>query len=898
MKKYISFLVVLAMLLTTLAFPAAVFATEEEVLPAGTGNEAITITYAVKSNDGTQDLSEVHPGEAFKLVVSGKVTEAQKITAFSLGVPFDDTNFTANKEGITYGTLFASAGIVANAVPGKGINLFYEQNETGIDVSNQSEAFEIATIPFTVNADAAAAPSYKFGEELIANKGQENISFIEMTGLTEIFDYTVGSTQATLAVVANTVSVTVDGAALTEGKTYYKVGGVSLGVTGTGITKVTLQKDAEEAVDHTGKYDVISVPATGAYKLTVTTAEGDKVFNFSVFAEEISAAVNVTADPTAVKKGASFQLKAAMSEINGPAGAAMVSFDAAYDPAVITFNNADLGAGVPAGTDAVKVVDDKNGKLSVIYGDKNSNVEENAVTKDEEFVVLNFTVKNEVAAETTSTAVNLTNAKAAMFNTAPSAIDFAVTINSPVTVTIAPDTLMDTPVYPEQWSNAAYDLDVIVYGTAKYAAAVDVPNEQDALNWVKENGTDVNGKINVAKEGNYYVVVTPAAGEAALFTLNAADLKLDLTGPEITFTGVSDSWRKGAQIDVTSLNATDKGAGMAEAVEYFYYLGTTDDGAQVTNAVSGGAIAVEDGTAVDTITFKAADKLGNTSVKTFSVKVDNAKPVVKFEKAEGTQKPAASVTLNLTVTDAGSGIPAAAIVVKKDGEDSGKSITLEGGSGSVVVNENGTYSVVVKDNVENTAAEASVTVNEIEGAVVPALKAAVNSAAATKAGLKTDDEMKKAGFADNGTYKYLKVEADTTAAGYTTKVVVVKDSEPALPEAASYELTEAGKYVITLTTTANNNPGVTASAVYTVNIAADLPSVNGDKVYNVADYAVMKMFVGKTAEPTAGVFKGGYFAGDVNGDFANNADDYAAMLNALKNMAGKSEYGKYFEIAK
>ena len=233
--------------------------------------------------------------------------------------------------------------------------------------------------------------------------------------------------------------------------------------------------------------------------------------------------------------------------------------------------------------------------------------------------------------------------------------------------------------------------------------------------------------------------------------------------------------------------------------------------------------------------------------------------------------------------------------MERDGEETELSISLSNGTGSVAVTQNGRYSVEVFDNVGNRAI-ALVTVDEIEGATVPALKAAVNTAAATKAGLLTDTEAAALGFADNGTYKYLKIEADVTAAGYTTTIAVTQDSAP-LAAASAYTLTDAGKYVITVTTTSNTNSAVTASETYTVNIG-ELPSINKDGIYNIVDYAVMKTFITKNVAPSAGIFQGGYFSGDVNGDFVNDTEDYIKMLDALKGMAKKADYGTYFEIAK
>ena len=233
--------------------------------------------------------------------------------------------------------------------------------------------------------------------------------------------------------------------------------------------------------------------------------------------------------------------------------------------------------------------------------------------------------------------------------------------------------------------------------------------------------------------------------------------------------------------------------------------------------------------------------------------------------------------------------------MKRNGAATDLSIALSNGTGSVAVTQNGTYSVTVSDSVGNAVTK-EVTVDEIEAATVPALKAAVNAAAATKAGLLTNSALQALGFADNGTYKYLKIEADATAAGYTTTIAVTKDGQP-VATASTYTLTEAGKYVITVTTTSATNAAVTASETYTVNIG-DLPSINKDGIYNIVDYAVMKTFITKSVEPSAGIFQGGYFSGDVTGDFKNDIEDYTKMLDALKHMAKKADYGTYFEIAK
>lgn len=899
MKKYLSLLVVMAMVLTTLALPVAVSA--DEVVPAGIGSEAIAITYAVKNASGAV-LDKVRPGEKFNLVISAQVTSAEKITAFSIGVPYDTNAFTASAGEITYGDLFTTAEIIATSVEGKGLSLIYDQNDTGISVSEQAGIFEIATIPFTVSNTAEAKAGYSFGEDIIAAKANESISFIEMTNESGYFEYTVSSNKASLAVEANTVTVTVDGSPLEMNKTYYKEGGVTLAVAGTGITAVTLQKDQGDEVDHFSDYSAIQVTESGSYTLKVTTPEGTKTYTFSVFAQAISANIAVTATPAIADKNGAVSLTAAMEDIVGPAGAAMVSFDVAYDVDSVEFNGVTPGADVPQNQDAVKAVKNENGKVSVIYGDKNSEVEANAVTKGQKFIVLNFTVKAD-AVSGAECVFAMSNAKAAMYNTAPSADNFAATITNSASITISSGDPLIVGSYPAEYSKDAYDLSVLVNGTgAKYAPAAElqgVSGDENIKAWLalEGNGTAIgtgNQNIRIEKEGDYYVLVTLASGETSLIKLLNENLKLDQTGPEIVFTNVSAQWRAISSLDVTSLTATD--TNMPDTLEFFYYLGTTDEPAAVTTPVPTEPAAINlTNLEAETITFKTADKLGNAAVQTFSIKADNMIPAATLTKAEGTVKPANTVTLNLTAADGGSGIAAEAIAVKRDGAATDLSIALSGGTGSVAVTQNGTYSVDVVDNVGNAVTK-EVTVDEIEAATVPALKAAVNTAAATKAGLLTNSALQALGFADNGTYKYLKIEADATAAGYTTTIAVTKDTMP-LAAASTYTLTEAGKYVITVTTTSATNAAVTASETYTVNIG-DLPSINKDGIYNIVDYAVMKTFITKSVEPSAGIFQGGYFSGDVTGDFKNDIEDYTKMLDALKHMAKKADYGTYFEIAK
>lgn len=892
MKKYLSLLVVMAMVLTTLALPVVVSA--DEVVPAGTGEDAITITYNVQNTDGTP-ITVVHPGETFNLVISAQAIKADAITAFTIGVPYNTSAFTTGSP--TYGDLFETVTIDSQVIDGTGLSLTYDGVATaGIAVNNQADPFVIATIPFTVTSTAAAQP-YTLGEAIsVLPEGSTpdaSTSFVEITvgDTIEVFPYTVTATPVSITVESNSVSVNVDGSALVNGKTYYKEGGIMLSVAGTGITKVTLKKDQDTPVDHTAKYDSISVPASGSYILTITTPEGSTEYLFSVFAEPLSASIKMEANKAMVNPGGPVELTAAMESLTGEVGAAMISFDVAYDPTVFAFS----GVATDLGGD-VKAVKDENGKVSVIYGDKNSVVAENAV-KTGAFMTLNFTAKSDAAANASCT-FTPSNAKAAMYNTAPSADDFVADIFGTPTVTINPGTPLVVEAFPTEYARTQ-TLSVIVNGTAaKYAAAADLPEgtsgETAIKAWLATDGnghTLVSGNLTIDKECDYYVLVDE---EMVILSLN--DLKIDRTGPVITMNTAAD-WNKPATeaIDLTSLNATDAKAGVDEPVVYYYYLGNAASADQVNTLLDGSSVSAK-GMEVEYITLKAADKLGNIAFKSFAVMVDCKVPEVTFTK-EGTA-PANSVTLKLSATTNGSGsdIPAGKVDVYYKADPSSqatKAGEIDWNNGSLTVSQNGIYSVTVSDGVGNSVSK-DVTVTEIEAAVVPALKAAVNATTTTKEGLLTDEALAKLGFADNGTFKYLKIEAGETAPGYKTQIGVTLDGAPFTE---GLELKSQGKYVITVTTTSESNEAVTASATYTVNIG-ELPSINKDGVYNIVDYAVMKTFITKNVAPTAKIFLGGYFSGDVNGDFVNSDEDFILMMKALKEMAKKDDYSKYFEIAK
>ena len=115
---------------------------------------------------------------------------------------------------------------------------------------------------------------------------------------------------------------------------------------------------------------------------------------------------------------------------------------------------------------------------------------------------------------------------------------------------------------------------------------------------------------------------------------------------------------------------------------------------------------------------------------------------------------------------------------------------------------------------------------------------------------------------------------------------MAKDGAEATAYTEETPITEAGNYVLTVTTTHGVNAADTESATYKFSIVdeSNMPSPNGDKRFNIIDFAMVRQLVelGKALPTAENGFSGGIFSGDVTGDLTVNGDDYADIIRSVR----------------
>ncbi|MEG2381488.1 MAG: hypothetical protein RSB38_07330, partial [Oscillospiraceae bacterium] len=142
-----------------------------------------------------------------------------------------------------------------------------------------------------------------------------------------------------------------------------------------------------------------------------------------------------------------------------------------------------------------------------------------------------------------------------------------------------------------------------------------------------------------------------------------------------------------------------------------------------------------------------------------------------------------------------------------------------------------------------------------------------------------------------GTFKSIAFDKAADAANFTTTLTL-----DTAPYTVGTPITTTGAHTIAVVTTHNANPALTSTVSYTFTIG-QIPSANNDNKFNVLDYTMMKI-AETTAKDRATYFDGGYFSGDVTGDFAYGASDYADILTVIQKSVNQARYDQYLNIFK
>ena len=374
---------------------------------------------------------------------------------------------------------------------------------------------------------------------------------------------------------------------------------------------------------------------------------------------------------------------------------------------------------------------------------------------------------------------------------------------------------------------------------------------------------------------------------------DATNPTVDITEMD-ALTGVQDA-KDGYSLNVSKLKKEDKLSGIAK-VEYS--LNGTD-----YIEFSGDTIALVAQNFNGNVTFKVTDKADNTAVSAgFALKLDMDDPTVK-EMAVSAVKADASKDITANVADVGSGVTDGAITVAVyKGEAASEELsniseiealekvadaTLNEGVATYNTTTAGRYYFVAADAARHKAfASVDVAFETLDKASGIKVKVYAN-AANYVAGFKTTADTDLADFEEtNGSFRYVAIKADAAATGYSNSLTLAKDGAEATAYTEETPITEAGNYVLTVTTTHGVNAADTESATYKFSIVneLDMPSPNGDKRFNIIDFAMVRQLVelGKALPIAENGFSGGIFSGDVTGDLTVNGYDYADIIRSVR----------------
>lgn len=880
MKKFLSLMLTLALIITTLALPITASAADIS-LQALVEGKTITVSY-------TPSASTVHPGETFTIGVKATPSADITLDSYVVDINYDGTQFTLNNEETADLKKFDSN--TTNAY----VRLISETKDQSVTAA---DGLNLVTLNFTVK-DTAVPSSYTtciLGDDTAFNvKNGHTIDWF-------VLGSNITDTKVTTTVAENTYTVKIDENELVPGKTYYKTSGVTVSVTGSGIESVKVNEESLTAGGD-GAYTKVLTEG-GEYTVKVKViGKSEESKSFTLNTETIAAKLitDFAANELGYKKGDSFSVPVKITGLGTSAQAAMVSFKVEA-AAGLTLDTTELGTGV--------TYDAEN--KTVMYG---NTAGETGLGNDALVATLKFNVED--AAVYGVNSVTISDAKLALVKDIdPTADSIGNEINTQKVVVVPTAAFGTLPadITTKAWKNTAYTVEVTTADTAvsvKYLAVSDLTevttDTQEGLKAIYDNAQAVDNKtVTINSESKYVIVARVGDDTNAVYELvgtltPGTNAWYDATNPTVditemdALTGVQDA-KDGYSLNVSKLKKEDKLSGIAK-VEYS--LNGTD-----YIEFSGDTIALVAQNFNGNVTFKVTDKADNTAVSAgFALKLDMDDPTVK-EMAVSAVKADASKDITANVADVGSGVTDGAITVAVyKGEAASEELsniseiealekvadaTLNEGVATYNTTTAGRYYFVAADAARHKAfASVDVAFETLDKASGIKVKVYAN-AANYVAGFKTTADTDLADFEEtNGSFRYVAIKADAAATGYSNSLTLAKDGAEATAYTEETPITEAGNYVLTVTTTHGVNAADTESATYKFSIVneLDMPSPNGDKRFNIIDFAMVRQLVelGKALPIAENGFSGGIFSGDVTGDLTVNGYDYADIIRSVR----------------
>lgn len=881
MKKFLSLMLTLALIITTLALPITASAADIS-LQALVEDKTITVSY-------TPSASTVHPGEAFTIAVKATPSEDITLDSYVVDINYDGTQFALTNAESADLKKFDSD--TTNAY----VRLISETKDQAVTAA---DGLNLVTLNFTVK-DTAVPSSYTtciLGDDT---------AFTVKNGNT-IDWFVLGSSiidnKVTTTVAENTYTVKIDENELVPGKTYYKTSGVTVSVTGTGIESVKVNEESLTAGGE-GAYTKV-LTAGGEYTVKVKViGKSEESKSFTLNTETIAAKLitDFAANELGYKKGDNFSVPVKITGLGTSAQAAMVSFKVEA-AAGLTLDTTALGAGV--------TYDAEN--KTVMYG---NTAGETGLGNDALVATLKFNVED--AAVYGVNSVTISDAKLALVKDIdPTADSIGNEINTQKVVVVPTEAFGTLPadITTEAWTNSNYTVAVTPADaevSVKYLAVGELTSvdttTQSGLKAIYDNAQAVTGATVAVDSENNYVIIARVGDDPAVYqhvgTLTpGTNAWYDKTAPTVDITGIAavtgvKNSKGGYVFDITGLAKSDARSGLNKIEYSLNGVDYTEFGLDATS------ITIPEQNFNGNVTFKVTDKAGNTAVSDgFALKLDMDDPTVA-EMAVGAVQADGSKDITANVADAGSGVTGGAITVAVyKGEAASEelsdisAIEALGKAGDAVLNEGvakyntttaGRYYFVAADAAGHKAfASVDVafeTLSEASGIKVKVYAGAADYAAGFK---KTDDSALADFGGTNGSFRYVAIKADAAATGYSNSLTLAKDGAEATAYTEETPITEAGNYVLTVTTTHGVNAADTESATYKFSIVdeSNMPSPNGDKRFNIIDFAMVRQLVelGKALPTAENGFSGGIFSGDVTGDLTVNGDDYADIIRSVR----------------
>lgn len=878
MKKFLSLMLTLALIITTLALPITASAADISLQGVATGS--INLTYEPTYPDAA---ASVRPGDSFSVNVVANVTgEIASFYTASFKLQYDAQLFD-------YISGSASAGTVVKQSDGI---IHYDYTDGNLPVVDSKAV--LATLNFMVKDTAFSSLS-----KVMSVKGDSNSTAftVETADSVDYYDFAernLTETELTVAVTDNTAKALIDSVEIVDGRTYYSTTGVTVTYEATNLNSATITKDNGNPENiAVGGY---TIQNSGAYTVTITAKGGiTKTYNFNVSTADVQALLDLTGTIAheGYGYGSTIELPVEISGLDG-ATADIISFNVNYDKTKFDLAVEGAGTVLKPGTE---------GNLdSVVYGEADGN--DITVSGSEKAIVatLKFTVKSAIAYGDYTLAISNPQMALVKSGIDPTADKINIQDGSKV-VTVVP-----TGDYVTVGEGKKTDWDANCSG-AGYTQKINAPEGVEvkyiAVNDITSPDTTTqtgiasifnsasaleNGYMRIDKQSNYYIVTKVGNVYKVTNTLmNGTDIFYDGTAPEITDITkvVMNDWAKDKTIAISDITATDT---LSQVVKYEISL-NGEQYIEITNSAS----YTFESTFNGNITIKVTDKAGNSKTENAAIKVDKTVPsanLVAKEQAEGKKE------LTVTAEDQESGV--ASTVVSYSATENGEYTEIQPVDNKYYANTSGWYKVVVTDNVGNTnEAKIEVSIDKVSG-TSDINVTVVKNGASVKNGFLTKSAMADKGIKNrenvvletNGTFTYVNITVDTplNSATYANKLELKKSTDADFEEVSAVELDQdkIGDYELKVTTYNKNVADDKAESVYAFSIVApkDMLSVNADKRYNIIDYAYIKKIMGTVDTgvlPTAeSGFWGGLYSGDVTGDLTLKTDDLTAIITSLR----------------